>query len=167
MNSLEVYAALKTLPLNTMVYAANHLPNTIATPCAIVVNTDPDYKPGAHWIAIYIDKSRNGEFFDSYGLQPIVKSHKAFLRSNCKKLTCNRKKMQSLNSSVCGQYCLLFLHFRASGHSMSEFQRLFSTNTIKNDFLLKTKFQQCFKIEKYRKSETHRNIQACCCRRRY
>jgi len=40
-------------------------------PHLLVCNTDPSYKPGRHWIAIYIEDGR-GEFFDSIGHRPNI-----------------------------------------------------------------------------------------------
>lgn len=161
MNSLEVYASLHTLPVFTRVYAANRLPNSISIPCGIVVNTDPDFKPGSHWVAIYIDKFRNGEYFDSYGLPPFVSHHQQFLRSNCKRLVYNTVEMQSLNSDVCGQYCLLYLYFRAHARSLADFQKLFSQNTLENDQILRFNFKQYFKFVKIGKNHTPHKIQSC------
>lgn len=58
-----------------------------------------------------------------------------------------------------------FLHFRANGHSMADFQRLFSTNTLTNDALLKQKFDLCFKRWNVGKHENTRDTQSCCCRK--
>lgn len=164
MNSLEVYATLKTLPVYTAVYAANRLPLSISYPCAIIVNTDPDSKPGTHWIAIYIDKFQNGEYFDSYGLPPFVSQHKKFLRANCKKFLYNTKEMQSLDSNVCGQYCLLYLYFRSRARSLLDFQRFFSGDTLKNDKILKLNYRKYFSFVKIEKSHSHSKIQSSRCR---
>ena len=165
MNSLEVSTALQSLPINTLVCAANRLPNAISTPCGIVVNTDPDSKPGTHWVAIYIDRFRNCEYFDSYGLPPFVNHHKKFLHTTSSKLIHNTREMQSLHSNVCGQYCLLYLYFRAHSRSLLDFQRLFSNNTLRNDEILKAKYQTCFKRVSCGKNVSHSKIQACCCRK--
>lgn len=164
MNSLEVYATLRTLPVYTNVYAANRLPNSISLPCGIVVNTDPDYKEGSHWIAIFIDKFRNGEYFDSYGLPPFVAHHKRFLRTNCKTFVFNTQEMQSLNSDVCGQYCLLYLYFRAHGRSLVDFQRIFCSDSIKNDSILVYNFNQYFKFVRSVGDHSGQRIQFCHCR---
>jgi hypothetical protein len=36
----------------------------------LVCNTDPSTRPGQHWIAIYVDENRCGEYFDSFGQSP-------------------------------------------------------------------------------------------------
>jgi hypothetical protein len=55
------------------VFACNHLPRIVkVVPASFIVNTDPSYKSGAHWLAVYFDENRTVEFFDSYG-QPLDK----------------------------------------------------------------------------------------------
>jgi len=50
------------------VFSIDNLPDD---PHLLVCNTDPSYKPGRHWIAIYIEDGR-GEFFDSFGHRPNI-----------------------------------------------------------------------------------------------
>ena len=33
----------------------------------IVFNLDPSYKPGSHWVAVYIDRNGLPEYFDFFG----------------------------------------------------------------------------------------------------
>jgi hypothetical protein len=46
------------------VFSVDTLP---INPRLLVCNTDPSYKSGQHWIAIFIDERGIGEFFDSFG----------------------------------------------------------------------------------------------------
>ena len=80
-------------------------------PAAIVCNTHDSDRPGEHWVAMYVDNERRGDYFDSYGLQPL----------------------QSPLSTVCGQYCVAFLMFRCRDASMNAFTRLFTTDLVAND----------------------------------
>ena len=36
-------------------------------PSAYVFNLDPSYKPGSHWVAVYINRNGLTEYFDSFG----------------------------------------------------------------------------------------------------
>ena len=36
----------------------------------MVLNKDPADEPGEHWVAVYINEDRKGEYFDSYGMTP-------------------------------------------------------------------------------------------------
>ena len=45
----------------------------------------------------------------------------------------NKKTLQSLDSDVCGMYCLFFLYFRCRGLKMESILQKFSTNRVQND----------------------------------
>ena len=48
------------------VYAIDNLPTFISHyPFMMIVNTHTNNLSGEHWLAIFIDKDRNGELFDS------------------------------------------------------------------------------------------------------
>jgi hypothetical protein len=50
------------------VYSIDTLPET---PLLLVCNTAPSYKPGQHWVALYVNSRRRGEYFDSFGRKPL------------------------------------------------------------------------------------------------
>lgn len=134
MNTIEVLEGLRTVTAQTKgVYPADRIPKVWCKPTAIVVNTDIHTRPGAHWVAIYVGEDGLGVFFDSYGLPPIVPQHHNRLRRNCKSFRWNVKSLQSPTSKVCGEYCIMFLHFMARGRSLDAFCGLFSSNKSKND----------------------------------
>jgi hypothetical protein len=113
------------------VYAADKLPKSYSKPAAFIANTDEQGKPGTHWVAIYIPKIGKTEYFDSYGLPPFVDGHISFLDNH--KWMHNQVEMQSLTSNVCGHYCLMYLASRMNGHSLRNFQLLFSRDLTAND----------------------------------
>ena len=47
------------------VYPANKIPKLRSLPALIVCNTDTSSRPGDHWIVLYVDENRRGEYFDS------------------------------------------------------------------------------------------------------
>ena len=49
------------------VFSADTLPEK---PRLLVGNTDPSDKPGNHWIAVFVDSTGRGEYFDSFGRKP-------------------------------------------------------------------------------------------------
>ena len=51
------------------VYALDEIKHIqqITFPSAYVFNLDPSYKPGVHWVAVYIDRKGRPEYFDSFG----------------------------------------------------------------------------------------------------
>ena len=48
-------------------------------PIAYVINSDTSDKKGEHWVVVYFDKNRRGEYFDSYGLPPAVLGLEAYM----------------------------------------------------------------------------------------
>jgi hypothetical protein len=80
-------------PLFSGVYPRDLLPETLDQ-TAIVINTEPHDKPGAHWVCLYVT-SPVVEYFNSYGLTPsfvvtfktlFVATGKPFLTHTCIKL---------------------------------------------------------------------------------
>lgn len=45
----------------------------------------------------------------------------------------NTIQLQSLNSKVCGQFCLMFLDYMKRGYSLERFCKLFTTDYRRND----------------------------------
>ena len=46
---------------------ANKIPKLRSLPALIVCNTDTSSRPGEHWIVLYVDENRIGEYYDSMG----------------------------------------------------------------------------------------------------
>lgn len=132
------------------VFASDTLPRALGKrPALLISNTDPISKPGSHWVAMYIGENGEGEYWDSYGLPPLVRNHKKFLQRMCKKYTYNHKSLQSLHSEVCGEYCVLYLVHRAHGISLHAFlKQLFSPDPEKNDQIVRTMFKRMFSHQK-------------------
>ena len=80
-------------------------------PWALVFNTDKSSEPGEHWLALFAEKDKKVEMFDSYGLSP------TFYSFTDNDFRSSSRTIQALGSSVCGHYCLLFLYLRAQAHS--------------------------------------------------
>ena len=89
-------------------------------PFALVLNTDPADKPGAHWLAFLASASEPLEMFDFYGF-PFDMHSLAHLAS---RMYSSSYSYQSLDSSVCGNYCLFFLFNRAHGLSYAAVKRM-------------------------------------------
>ena len=75
MNSRQLaavmYADRFTKDLFQGVFPSDVLPISIKQyPACFIANVDKSNMPGSHWIAIYIDKDKQGTFFDSYGNKP-------------------------------------------------------------------------------------------------
>ena len=171
MNSLDLLEALKRIETHTIgVYPADKIPKFWGKPAALIVNTDDHTKPGTHWVALYVNGNGNGYYFDSYGLPPIIPQHLNRLRRNCNQFRWNTKQLQSNFSSVCGQFCILFLHYMCSGFSMHQFLSLFSDDFYRNDKLVRD-YYNVFMSSKHYLSHSreftgngilHFPVQGCC-----
>ena len=129
------------------VYPSDKLPTSVSSyPALFVANVDTSKKPGSHWVTFYFSKEREGEFFDSYGLPPTsyTGTFTRFLKNNSCSWTFNTLTLQSINSKVCGHYCLYFALFRCRGVSMKTIVNRFSSNKSRNDFLVKRFIEKHF-----------------------
>ena len=128
MNTNQIHEVLtKLIPkqVNFLgVFAQNQIPlidSSFSFPLCFVSNTHPSGKPGEHWVAFYYNSPSALQFFDSYGLPPSIYGF------THKPLRINTKSLQSIDSDVCGQYCIFYLYHRSRGKSLSQIFRSFST----------------------------------------
>jgi len=97
-----------------------------------IFNNQPSHLGGEHWLAI-CKKNERLEFFDSYGMGmnfygkyfSILEKKYVFYQ--------NKKRLQSLYSNVCGQFCIFYLFMRYDGYSLNDIEKMFSSDTVKND----------------------------------
>lgn len=99
--------------------ASDFLPRRIRYPSAYVLNTDRQSGPGIHWVAVYFNKDRSAEFFDSFGLNPGVHGFSDFLTRHSRSFSYNHIQLQSPHSITCGYFCVFFLFHRCRGVPMS------------------------------------------------
>lgn len=107
---------------------------------AIVANLSDSSSLGTHWV-LYIINGVNGpiEYYDSYGT-PIHEQPSYFLNfclKNKRRIIQINKQLQSINSEVCGHYCIFFTLMRLNGCSMQKIYSCFSKNYVKNDTFVK------------------------------
>lgn len=119
MNSAELLNILEsdqhTNLLNPAVKAFNHfLEEPLNCPSMTIVNLDTSDKPGSHWVAIFVPMNGKTEYFDSYGNKPNVHLLSK-LQQLDDRITYSLFPIQGL-STVCGQYCLLFLLLRSRNY---------------------------------------------------
>ena len=153
MDTTDIKKALQTLHgCSRGCYAADRIPCRVELPAALVLNTDPARKSGEHWVAVYINNKGYGTFFDSYGLPPSSEHHRYRLRRLCKRITYNKLRMQSYDSQVCGEYCVMFLHHMCNNRTLRAFCRLFSGDTQRNDAIVTEFYRKILKKKSYKKS---------------
>ncbi|TNC95735.1 MAG: ADP-dependent glucokinase [Rhodocyclaceae bacterium] len=136
------------------VFAADRIPKRITTfPACFVINTDPSYKPGEHWVACYCATPKTVEFFDSYGFPP--QSYE-YIQLPITPTVFNKVSFQSVRSAACGHYCIYYLCCRASSRSFSmivqwlkrsnnsdRFVRLFTSRLVRKLQVVRRCFRNC------------------------
>ena len=133
MNTNELFNILLqdkfTSLLHPSVVPIDHFdPITEKKPSVCIINTDPCDEPGSHWVAVFIKSNSEAELFDSYGLlslsEELVTKLKTFSH-----VEFNTTTLQGF-STVCGQYCLVYLLLRSRGFSLKKIVKLLSIVTI-------------------------------------
>ena len=83
-------------------------------PWCLNINIDSKDQSGTHWLILYAPIAGGIKLLDSFGLFPIIYSldflefvYYSFL-------------LQSLSSTVCGHYCIVYIYFRCCNNSLSE-----------------------------------------------
>jgi len=150
MDTVTIRKLLKTFKCFKGVFPCDQRPYSTKLPLNIIVNTDPSYKPGEHWISISINKQGKGEYFDSFGLPPIVDDIIKFLEYNCSSgWTYNKKTLQNITSQTCGNYCVLYIIFKCQNYSLRSYLAKFSAVSIKNDKKIQTIFKNFSLVRKF------------------
>ena len=119
------------------VYPIDKLPSFIPhLPIFMVVNTHTHNLKGQHWKAIFIDKNRRGEVFDSLA-QPMSDFLKRFMNRFSRKWKTNRKVYQHAKSTTCGAFALYYILKRMDYPSLDAFTQTFSRSLIVNERLMR------------------------------
>lgn len=142
MNSLEI-AKLCQSKCFLGVFPSDLLPKP-SYPSCFIANTQPSGTKGEHWIAIFINKEGYGDYFCSFGKQPISE-FVHFMNSHTVSWNYNQRRIQSYFSSTCGHYCIFFLFCRSKGLSLSKIMSFFSKNTAENDNMIRMFIDGTFK----------------------
>ena len=139
MNTTELFQHLsqRCRGLLVGIFPADKLPRRLPTkrPLLFVCNTDPHYKPGEHWIAIYLAADSAGEYFDSFGQQPPPIFYD-FMDKHCTNWTINSEQLQSVLSRFCGHYCVFYSLFKKLDYSLSSIVNCFTDDTSLNDVIV-------------------------------
>ena len=107
-----------------------------------IVNTDPSYKKGQHWILIWYNEKP--EYFDPLAQFPppqiqesLFLTGLAFYRST--------RQVQPPFSVKCGEYGLFYAYYRARGYSMEEILQKFYQSLLKFNNLKMSAFYNNYK----------------------
>ena len=108
MDTLQMYEIVNRLP-----HLKPHFQGIFATdtpdqvtrfPSAIVCNTDPAEKPGAHWIAFWFKNRYECEFYDSFGRRPeeYGDALRTFIDKHSTMCLYNNVQVQPYSAVTCG-----------------------------------------------------------------
>lgn len=115
LSTLQIQHGLNTMMLDrALVLARNCIPRCVEQfPSVFIINQDDSFSPGSHWTVVYFPYIDSlVEYFDSLGNPPPSDKNHIY----------NATPLQSLLSSICGHYCLLFVYYRTKlGFSMKQF----------------------------------------------
>lgn len=136
MNANEIKSILESDPVTKNIfkgtYAKDEYPIYDLKPSGYIINTGVYGTPGEHWVSILVLSDRI-YYFCSLGSNPF-KDHIMlnFLKTfNKNKIYVNPYRFQSNYSSICGQFCLLFLYYLSRGMPFRNFINLFDKSINK------------------------------------
>ena len=92
LTNFEIQKYYKNEPRFNGVYSRDNLPKIKNE--VYVINLDEYVDIGTHWVALYVENNNNVTYFDSFGVEHILKEIKTFINSkNIKKIFLEYKHM--------------------------------------------------------------------------
>ena len=129
LTSVEIQKHYQNEPRFNGVYSRDNL--TKIKDRAYVINLNEYSDIGTHWVALYVREAspkdvqnNNVTYFDSFGVEHILKEIKTFI--NNKNIKINIFRIQSYDSIMCGYFCIGFIDFMSKGKSLTDYTNLFS-----------------------------------------
>ena len=118
------------------IYPINELIEFKKSECLMIVNLDPSYMPGSHWVVLYKKNNQVVEYFDSVGNKPKNSIINHLFAQN---LTCiyNNKRVQDYNTNTCGLYCLFYSYYGCRNCNLNDIIHCFSNNLKRNESIVK------------------------------
>lgn len=137
------------------VFSSDCLPKNKGLFKSFIVNLDPQFLGGSHWIAIFF-KNDKAYYFDSYGHYPQNPAIYTFLMQNASDIRYNSVGFQNFNSLTCGHFCLYFLNRMSRNLDMCELNHI---DRGKNEHFIKAFVSANFKLSEC--CVAFRGIQTC------
>jgi len=143
MNSLEIENILNKYSWNRFkflgCFAADVLPTDLNSkvPLCFIANVDQLSENGSHWVLFLIPKEGFLEYFCPLGISfyhwPLFVNYiRNIMNFEC--IIMNRQRIQSINSNLCGIFCIEFVIKRDKGISFVSIINSYSTkNFLCND----------------------------------
>ena len=149
MNNFQIEKALRSDPqvdeIFIGVFAADDLPNQKEYPAGYIANTEVSSQGGQHWVAFF-HTGDTLECFDSFGSNPAKYSEQLKNWINGDYQIVQSEKLQSNDTTVCGQYCMFFILLRAYHKSYQDVLSVFTKNTKINDQFVCRFINRFFKL---------------------
>ena len=88
----------------------------------------------------FVVHNNDDTYFDSFGVEHILKEIKAFIDN--KHIKTNIFRMQAYDSIMCGYFCIGFIDFMLAGKKLTDYTNLFSPHDFKkNDNIILSYFK--------------------------
>ena len=136
MNTLEIFNYLRHYRDFKGVFPLDKIPKI--NNGTIIVNSDESTKPGEHWVGLTIKRKGISDYFDSFGLYPFYEIEYYLDINSPNGWVYNTINLQSISSTTCGNFCVLYASMRCRGYSCKKILSLFTNNTETNDEIVKT-----------------------------
>jgi len=149
MNSFEINDVIKSDPISAHtflgVYPIDCLPQPKQKPSSVIINLDPSYQPGSHWVCCQLNQNGPSYYFDSYGKLPQIIIQKYLLKNSQNGYEQSTERLQAVLSSVCGIYCIYCIVNWARGYTLNDIVNRFEPdNQISNDHILTAWLEELF-----------------------
>ena len=133
LNELEILEIITKFDIQKFlgVFACNEIANITNEGC-LIVNTDPSYQAGTHWISIII-KNKHVYYYDPLNMNFWLTDANIsnFLKKQRKDLFINNVPIQTFSSPYCGQHCVVFCYLMMKKNiSFRQFLKIFSPHNI-------------------------------------
>ncbi len=108
------------------IVSINELPTNvceISYPAIFIINSEPNFCKGGHWVLVFLPNKQKGEFFDPLGFPPSKYGGKIvkFLKQRClKNYYIMKQVVQNETSTACGYYVCYYVMKRLEGRHFSE-----------------------------------------------
>ena len=138
MNTSEINVQLKKIKFFIGTFPCDLLPNSVSSrPCGMIVNTDSSRESGEHWTSIILLPGGRAEYFDSFGLPPLVPRIQKYLEEMSPNgFDYSSRTLQHPLSITCGYFCIQFIKWRSLGLSYHCFVTNFKEDLEANDKIL-------------------------------
>jgi hypothetical protein len=117
------------------VFPRDQLPIIKSYPASFVINTDPSYKEGEHWLGFYFDRNKTCYFFDSFGNSPEYFNLGKYTKTFSNSVEYNEDQIQGFFTNTCGHYVVFFILMINRGFSIRKILSCFNLKNFDlNDF---------------------------------